>query len=195
MDYEIDDRRIQGSRTDLANAKELLKKTESMRRICDEYFNLQIYRTSEIWLKYCESTRTDAPQVFWFWGLSGTGKTREIYDLFGTEVFTPINFRWWEGYDNHDVVLLDDIRGDYCKFHEFLRLIDRYPFRVECKGGSRQLKATKIYITSDKHWRDCWNVSRTEVQQLKRRIKETRKFGTEVGEGNTSFPYDLIEEL
>lgn len=177
MDYEIQDNRKQGSRTDMANAKQLLRDTESMREICGSYFNLQIYRTSEIYLKYMESPRTEAPEVRWYYGNTGLCKTRSVYDEFGWDkVFAPINFKWWEGYDNHEVVLLDDIRGDYCKFHEFLRLIDRYPYRVEFKGGSRQLKATHIIITSDRHWSECWEVGRLEREQLKRRIKITKLF-------------------
>ena len=45
-----------------------------------------------------------------------------------TNVFRPLNYKWWEGYDGHEVVLLDDIRKDFCKFHELLTLLDIYPY-------------------------------------------------------------------
>ena len=45
----------------------------------------------------------------------------------GEDIYTCLdNYKFWEGYDGHDNVIIDDIRGDFCKFHQLLKLLDRY---------------------------------------------------------------------
>ncbi len=187
MDYELQDNRKQGSRSDLKVVKEILDSGGGMRQVCTEVFNLQAYRTAEKWLTYMETPRiVQDIDIRWYHGSSGSGKTRAVFDEFGTKVFTPINYKWWDGYDGHEVVLIDDFRKDFCKYHELLRLLDRYPYRVEYKGGSRQLKAPTFIITCPFHWQDVYS-TREDLFQLCRRIKSTRLFGTEVKIGNTNY--------
>ena len=66
-------------------------------------------------------------------------------------------------------MLIDDFRKDFCKFHVLLRILDRYEFRVEVKGSSRQLRAKKIAITCPFHPRLVYE-TREDVGQLIRRI-------------------------
>lgn len=187
MRYEIQDNRKQGSRTDLMQCKQILEEGGNMRDVCTKYFNLQIYRTAEKWLTYMETPRKSQEiDIRWYHGSSGAGKTRSVYDEFGTKVFCPINYKWWEGYDGHEVILIDDFRKDYCKFHELLKLLDRYPYRNECKGGSRQIKATTFVITCPYSPSDVYS-TREDLFQLTRRINQTRLFGTEVKIGNTDY--------
>lgn len=79
--------------------------------------------------------------------------------------------KWWEGYDGHDDVIIDDYRRDFCKFRVLLHLLDHYPMRVECKGGSRQFRAKRLFITSPKSPTETW-AGRTDedLYQLTRRI-------------------------
>ena len=139
----------QGKRSDIARAVDIVKETSSVAAVCDEIMNYQAVRHAELYLKYKEKKRPVQPiQVIWIYGSSGKGKTKKVYDDNKDEdIFTPINFKWWEGYDGHKTVLIDDIRKDFCKFHELLKLLDIYPFRVETKGGSRQVQFNKLYIT------------------------------------------------
>lgn len=162
----------QGSRNDL---KDIKKKVESGTNIRDmlhdeTIMNYQGLRTAEGLMKYLEPQRKEAPKVIWRWGKAGTGKSKWVYENY-TEVFSPISFKWWEGYDGHKTVIIDDLRGDFCKYHEFLKLIDRYPFRVECKGASRQLLATTIIVTSPSHPKEIWDTIE-DKKQLLRRIHE-----------------------
>ena len=83
--------------------------------------------------------------------------------------------RWWDGYDAHENVIIDDMRKDFCKFHELLRYLHEHPFHVETKGGTRQFLARNIVITS------CYSPdqlfeTREDINQLLRRIDEIRKF-------------------
>ena len=162
----------QGKRTDIQVAIDICKETGSIGAVLDKVHNYQAVRHAELYMKYKEPAelRPDL-QVINIWGASGKGKTRYVYEN-ETNIFRPINFKWWEGYDGHDVVLLDDIRKDFCKFHELLNLLDIYPYRVECKGGSRQLRCKKIYITTPIPLTEMYEC-REDIYQLERRITHT----------------------
>lgn len=117
--------------------------------------------------------------VIWIYGPTGTGKTKYVYDTTeaqGLVPFRPVSFKWWEGYTDQPVVLLDDFRGDWCKFHELLVLFDRYPRKVEYKGGSVDLVADTFYVTSCSHPRDVYSKTDEDVQQLLRRITRIEHF-------------------
>ena len=67
--------------------------------------------------------------------------------------------------------LLMTIAKDFCKFHELLNLLDRYPYRVECKGGSRQFTSKTIVITTPLSPEETWeNRTSEDLGQLLRRI-------------------------
>jgi len=164
-------------RNDLEQVKKKLKTTNSMGSIVEEVNNYNTIRMCESILKYKEPQRPVGPvNVIWFWGDTGCGKTRAVYtDHVAGDIFLPVSYKWWEGYDGHKVVLLDDFRKDFCKYHELLKLLDIYPYRVETKGGSRQIQAHTFYITS------CFSPAETyetreDLQQLLRRVTEEWKF-------------------
>ena len=114
-------------------------------------------------------------EVHWRWGKAGLGKTRYVWEKHGLSVYTPTTYKWWEGYDGHKVVLIDEFRKDWCKFGELLKLLDIYPYTVETKGGSRQIQATTFYITSCKPPEEVYNPhafdKEERVDQLLRRCK------------------------
>jgi len=98
------------------------------------------------------------------------------------------NLQWWDGYDNQDAVLFDDFRGDFCTFHYLLRVLDRYPMRVEVKGSSREFNSKRIYITSCYPPTEIYNKSDEDVKQLIRRIDEiiflvTKKWHSDASSG------------
>lgn len=162
----------QGKRSDIERAVEIVKETGSISRVLDQVHSYQAVRHAELYMKYKEPALPRPNlQVINIWGPSGRGKTRYVYEN-ETNVFCPINFKWWDGYDGHEVVLLDDIRPDFCSWNEFLRLLDLHPYRVECKGGSRQLRAQKIYITTPRPFVNMFETSE-DIRQLERRITHT----------------------
>jgi len=73
--------------------------------------------------------------VYWLYGSTGCGKSRAADRLAPTAYWKMGGNRWWDGYEGHEDVIIDDYRRDLCPFHELLRLFDRYPMRVEYKGG------------------------------------------------------------
>ena len=84
---------------------------------------------------------------FFFYVKTGSGKTRTAFEEF-PKIYTPLSYKWWEGYEGQTEVLIDDFRKDWCKFHELLKLLDRYPFKVEAKGSHHQLMATHHHYNS-----------------------------------------------
>jgi len=177
----------QGTRSDLDVVKEKLKETGKMSDIVEIATSYQSVRMAEVILKYKEKPRDFKPEVLWFHGATGTGKSKEAYEILGVDCYTCLSTgKWFEGYDAHDHVLIDDMRRDFMKFHELLRLLDRYAMRVECKGGSRQFKAKKIIITSAFHPRDLFE-TREDIGQLLRRIDIIKQFGSELEDNKLDY--------
>lgn len=138
----------QGKRNDIDEIKDIVMNGGSMSDIIDKSTSYQSMKCGELLLKYRETPRDVSPiEVIWFYGKSGSGKTKLIFDT-EVNIFRPTTYKWWEGYDAHSVVLIDDFRPSFCSFVNLLKLTDIYPFRVQTKGGSRQVKYNKIYITS-----------------------------------------------
>lgn len=167
----------QGKRTDIDGLRELLKEKPKMRDITEETLSPQHVRMAEIYLKYHEKARDWKPEVRWYHGSTGAGKTRAAREWLEKDIYTCLNNgKFWEGYDAHENVLIDDFRKDFCKFHELLKILDRYEYRVEVKGSSRQMLARKIAITCP-YPPDRVYATREDVQQLIRRIDKIELVG------------------
>ena len=168
----------QGQRTDLDGVRKSLNEGGSLRDISLSCKSLQELTFAEKYLKYNQEPLPKGTKImiFWYYGCTGTGKTKAVLDK--CNPFIPLSHKWWEGYSGQDSVLLDDLRPDWCKPAELLRLIDpyRYQYRVEVKGGSCQLLATKIYITCPWHPVDFWKDTNEDPKQLLRRIDELLHF-------------------
>jgi hypothetical protein len=155
-----------------------------MREIVKVARSYQSIKVAEQYLKYHERKRNWKPVVKWFYGESGSGKTRQAIEELGEDHYPCMNTgKWFDGYDAHENILVDDMRKNFMHFAEFLKFIDRYAFRVETKGGTRQILAKKIIITSCHHPEDLFD-TREDIKQLLRRIDEIQQFG-EVWQGNT----------
>lgn len=87
--------------------------------------------------------------VYVFWGRTGTGKSRRAWEEAGTSCYCKDpRTKWWDGYGGEANVVIDEFRGSIDVSH-LLRWFDRYPVRVERKGGSFPLSATTFWITSN----------------------------------------------
>lgn len=176
--YTIQDRRQQGKRNDIEEVRQLVARDAPMHEICAVASGYQTIRFAEKLYQYKPGERNWAPEVFWFYGPSGSGKTRRAYEMFSGDCWiSGRNLRWWEGYENQANVIIDDFRYDHCSFSELLRILDRYPYRVEVKGGSRPLLARTIVITCPYHPLEMARYYPNEdVGQLVRRITLIQKF-------------------
>lgn len=165
----------QGKRNDIDTVRNQLKGDGNLRTVVETASSGQSVRFAEIYLKYHEKQRYFKPTVTWLFGAAGTGKTRRAMDDavakgFADDIHTQTeSSKWWDGYDGHKVVIMDDIRDSFCSYVRMLNLLDRYPCRIECKGGSRQLLAQHMYITSNVAPELLWATTE-EKHQLLRRI-------------------------
>lgn len=172
--YEYGEPPTPGKRTDIEEIREDLEAGATMRTVIQKARSMPSIKYAETYFKYFEKPRNWKPTVTWFHGPTGSGKSRRAFEecekLDDEETYVAMSTgRWFEGYDGHSKVIIDDMRKDFMKFHELLRLLDRYAMRVECKGGSRQFVAKHIYITSCYHPEELFE-TREDVKQLTRRI-------------------------
>lgn len=179
----------QGARQDLATLKHMVLNTnmpthEIMLHYCD---NLQQMRYIEHLIKWMKPPNRceDGVNVTVVHGPSGSGKTRWVHENY-PDAYWKDKTKWWDGYSGEAVVVIDDYRPDFCKFHELLNLLDRYPVRIEMKGGGTWLKANTIIITSNKDLLEHWhNRTDEDLQQLRRRISASYYLGPPREQGMT----------
>lgn len=166
----------QGARTDISNIRDIIRGGGRMNEVIEECNSYQSAKFGELYLKYKEPKRDWVCEVYWYYGPTGTGKTKLAYEQAGKDCWISLNNgKWFDGYDGEENVILDDFRGDWCTYTTLLRLLDRYPYRVEVKGGSRSWLAKRIWITSAYSPEETYqNVE--DKQQLIRRLTEIKYF-------------------
>jgi len=162
----------QGTRTDLECLPRLCLNKGTIRKVLGSTeMSISQIRTAEKYFTYLEPKREWKPEVTWIWGASGVGKTRMAYEkAAGEDIYEKDGEKWWDGYDGHETVIMDDFRASNMKFNYLLKLLDRYPMRVEFKGGYRQMLAKKFYITTIVHPEQVYQISDEPLKQLIRRI-------------------------
>jgi len=169
----------QGKRTDLEEVRDMVNEGASMIEIIGKARSLQSIKTAQVILPYLERRRCWKTKVIWLWGPTGTGKSATAWKEGGAEAYSPLSYKWWQGYDNQETVILDDIRPGWATFDELLRLFDRYPLMVECKGGSRQFTGRTIYVTCPYDPPAFFQgVASEALDQMTRRIEEVRHLNT-----------------
>lgn len=161
---------MQGSRQDLKDIKDDIESGETMRDMIPGFNNYQHIRVAETMMKYYEPVRKWKPNVLWYYGETGTGKSKTAWELFPDAYEKKSDSKWWDGYDAHPDVIIDDFRPSHIDFVELLKILDRYPCKVEVKGGFRQFLAKNIVITAPECPRQMYYCQQEDVQQLLRRI-------------------------
>lgn len=134
---------------------------------------------AQMFLDYNEPARNEVPEVWWFYGSTGVGKTQAAYRLAGREdVYQKTAAsKWMQGYDAQRTVIFDDVSEGWWDFKDWLGLLDSKGFRSENKGGIRQFRANRIFITSIVHPAQIFTRTPAErIGQLIRRITHLENF-------------------
>ncbi len=172
-----------GTRSDLNNIQQLLADGVGLRTVAEDYFGSYVrYSTGIARARMLLAPRRrDPPRVDVFWGPTGTGKTRRaMAESVDPYVVTPPTGNghvcWWDGYDLHSEVIIDEFYG-WLPWSLLLRLLDRYPVRVRTQGGTVEFTAKRIWITSNVDPREWYRESRfISFGTLRRRISEITHF-------------------
>nr|QXP07608.1 MAG: replication associated protein [Arizlama virus] len=168
----------QGKRTDIEAIRTMIEEGKNMQKICEVATSFQSIRFAEKLMTYKPMPAPKEREVRWYWGPTGTGKTRAAMEeaaALGDTWISMATGKWWDGYYGQKYVILDDYRSDFCPYHVLLRITDRYPYRVETKGGSTWLEAEIIWITSPYPPNETYKTIE-DKDQLVRRLKVITEF-------------------
>jgi len=163
----------QGARTDLVEFRDAVRSGKRYHQLADDFVAIlarypRLY--SSLQRVRVPVLRADGIRVELLHGATGIGKTRSVMErhALGTELYTsPLTSGFWfDGYDGHDVVLLDDFSGSASHFTlcNLLRLLDRYPVQVPIKGDFVWWYPRIVYVTTNNHPRLWYKWDRREGQ-------------------------------
>lgn len=161
-----------GKRNDLKQLTEAVMKGKPMQEVAEidpvvfAKYNRGLRTLAETIKK--PRDRNDPPVVLWLWGRTGVGKTRFAHDQFAEgQVYIKDSTIWWDGYEQQECILIDDFANKF-EFDYLLRLLDRYAFRGQIKGGYVQINSPFIIVTSEFPPQTYWRG--TALEQVVRRI-------------------------
>lgn len=149
----------QGKRNDLVKAVSALQEGASVLDVCLAspalVRNVMHLERLQGMLRHKKALTLDRSDldVIWIYGPSGAGKSWLARDLAGDRPAYVLNKTaegqqlWFDHYDGEEVLIMDEIRADWCSYSQLLRILDRYPVFVAKKGSTDSLLCTSIYIT------------------------------------------------
>lgn len=172
-----------GERTDLKETAQKVKDGElTVDEILDEdpmtyhVYGRTLEKIQDKRLRQC--VRTWVTKGEWYYGATGTGKSRKAFEGFAPEThyIVPNDNGWWDTYQGQETVIIDEFRGAI-PYAFLLQLMDRYPLTVKRRGKEPiQFLAKKIIITSSMHPAEVYNnlSAKDSLAQLMRRCTVTR---------------------
>lgn len=182
---ELGEPPAQGKRTDVEQLVEMAKDPKmSVADICDELpaSYARMYKAVAHIKSLYVPKREWKTEVHWYWGPTGTGKSKTAHEMCDQPYLHNMsNGKWFDGYVGQEDVIFDDMRKDTFKYHELLRLFDRYELKVEIKGGMTQFAPKRIIVTTCEPPETMYD-TREDVAQLLRRIDVVRHFPASVNE-------------
>ncbi len=165
----------QGLRTDLVEFKDAIKGGMSTRDLAENHLLClakypRLHETLRNMYRPAYDEEGEGVKVALLFGSPGIGKTRQAYSEWGQDdefYETPITTTgaWWDGYDKHKYVLMDDFNGasSHMRLDTLLKVLDRYPRRVPYKGGHTWYCPERIMVTTNIHPSQWYDWSRRVV--------------------------------
>lgn len=127
---------------------------------------------------YCRPLVRGPQRVHVFFGKTGAGKTRRVFDEISGQPFysKQPTTKWFDGYRGEETIVIDEFRGVIDISH-LLRWFDRYPISVELKGSQVPLQSKTWYITSNLSPEEWFPLADQETKKaLMRRLTNVVKF-------------------
>jgi len=169
----------QGKRSDLDRVKVAIDAGKSEKELFDDYFPTMVkfYRGVREYKRLRTPVRSWKTEVHILWGVTNIGKSylawSEAPQAYPKR-YTQGGGDWWDGYDSHEDVVIDEFYG-WIKWNTLLQLLDCTPLLVDTKGGAVQFTARRIFITSNAHPRTWYNYrGHMEYRTLARRFTSVR---------------------
>lgn len=173
-DYkEFGTRPEQGKRTDLNELRDQIIKGKKVDEIVME--NPTVYHQYGRTLHKIEDLvletvfRTEMPEVIWYYGKTGTGKSHKAFEGYSHKTHYMLNWSdggFWEGYKGQKTVIINEFRGEI-PFKTLLEICDKFPFNCKRKGrGPHPLLCSKVIITSCKSPQSIYNHSLDDEDKI-----------------------------
>lgn len=91
----------------------------------------------------------------WIWGEAGSGKSKWVRDqaeLTKKKLYPKLCNKWWDGYQNEEIVVMDDVGPDHKILAQQLKIwTDRYDCILEVKGAACHSNYEWFIVTSQYH--------------------------------------------
>lgn len=175
-----------GKRSDLDDLYDMIRAGKTDKEIMDEdaryMLNLdKIERARQIVLESRYRDTFRQLHVEYWWGPTGTGKTRGVMEKYGyANVFRVTDYDHpFDSYRQQDVVVFEEFRSSL-KIQDMLNYLDGYPLELPCRYQNKIACYTKVYLITNVHLDDQYVTVQKEhpgtYAAFMRRIHETRYF-------------------
>lgn len=173
----------QGKRFDIIEFKDAIKRRASDMQLLDEHAEacakfpkfIQFVRNAFVrkdWLPQGERQKMGV----WLWGPGGIGKTEGLRNV---DYYEKTHNKWWDGYADEDLVLIDDPAPSWSKpFAGYIKTwIQEKPFMGETKGGCVHIRFKRIVIISNMSPNDYFGEDLDEAIAMRYTVNELRDRG------------------
>lgn len=163
----------QGRRTDLDAVINMVKLGKTMKQVATDEPStfIKFHGGIKAYMTVVDSKKRDwMTELHILTGVPGSGKSHtakleaeeylhdrgineEVYYWNAPSVIT--DKAWFQGYDGESCVIINDFYGTL-NIDVFKNLIDKYPYKVEQKNGSREFLARAVWVTSNIGWANWW---------------------------------------
>lgn len=102
------------------------------------------------------ATTNDSLDNEWHWGPTGVGKSRSVREKY-PDAFIKSNDVWWDGYNDEEVVIIEEMGPSQISAHHIKIWTDHYPFKASVKGSQINIRPKKVIVTSNFEIKECWD--------------------------------------
>lgn len=144
-------------RTDLNTFKKEIKegKIKSMKDIWENHTSIFINHpnSAKAALEINQPKRNWEMNIIIMYGESGCGKSFKASQIAPNAYYVMNPAKkgtkvWWDKYQHEETVIIDEFREQF-NYDFMLKLLDRYPLKVEYKGGITEFNSKNLIITTN----------------------------------------------
>lgn len=160
----------QGTRSDLVAVSDAISKGSSLRSICESHASsfIKFHKGIREAINIRDAggrMRMADKKVILIYGGTGCGKSTWVRTHYPDGLYVKDGtHRWFDGYVDQKVVLIDDFAGGKSGFpcSAVLNIFDRWDCQVEIKGGMVRLVHDYLFVTTNIHPRDWYDFTGRE---------------------------------